>query len=744
VSEIGTLFVIVTGAPNSGLFIYNGTPGSGNLIGSWTGSPGTDPYGNTYPAGINVFQGQLTGVTINTSTIIDALIQGGIIGPDLNGPVQIQQPQISGGTITETQIVFDTTSGSLVAYATTTTTTTQTVSGTYNFSVPAGVTQARVQCWGAGAGGGGGGSTEGGEGGGGGEYAEEPSYPLTPLGTVGYAVGNGGSGGITGQTGTDGTDTSFDTVNSGVVANGGDAGSGFVHGKGGTGSTNTIHHNGGNGGDGTGGDTGGAGGGGSAGATGAGGTGTTSTGSTGQAGGAAGTGGGAAGGAGGNNAANGSSGASPGGAGGGAGAGSSTNTFDKTYTATGTHSYAGSDGTDSNVLIDNNGRCYQGGDDANTFNGKSKSWLVFNSGQIQSDLAGVTLTQVKLRLNCSHTWFNSGMTVCVGSGQKTSFGSTASDPSSNIDQIEYSQTVQVKTKDIGSTNIGGRFKNGTDNCIVLFKNSNNLQYYGYFAGSSQSSPPTLEFIGTTGTGSTQAGAGQDGKVVITYTSGTSVLFSMCSTAFTDQFGNSIPQGNYFWNSGAPVATAGAVGVYATNGQLAMINPAGLATNVSGAQLGTFPNVTVSGVGPTTVISATIPASDAEIGAVYELYVAGNGTQGSTAQGVQGTIKLGATVIGNQPTSGTGFAAVGTIFRWEMTGRLVCITTGSGGTWFASFSLTLTQNTASNNAQTICASNSVATAISTVVSNVLALQLGWGSTTGGPTLGSNFGYFKRVA
>jgi hypothetical protein len=38
----------------SGLFIYQGAPAAGNLIGSWATSPGTDPYGNPFAGGLSV------------------------------------------------------------------------------------------------------------------------------------------------------------------------------------------------------------------------------------------------------------------------------------------------------------------------------------------------------------------------------------------------------------------------------------------------------------------------------------------------------------------------------------------------------------------------------------------------------------------------------------------------------------------------------------------------------------------
>ena len=47
-----SLLVITSSSGYSGLFIYSGTPGPGNLIGSWASSAGTDPYGNSFPAGL--------------------------------------------------------------------------------------------------------------------------------------------------------------------------------------------------------------------------------------------------------------------------------------------------------------------------------------------------------------------------------------------------------------------------------------------------------------------------------------------------------------------------------------------------------------------------------------------------------------------------------------------------------------------------------------------------------------------
>lgn len=47
--------IVIAGQPNTGIFLYNGTPATGNLIGSWAAAAGTDPYGNAYPRGLASF-----------------------------------------------------------------------------------------------------------------------------------------------------------------------------------------------------------------------------------------------------------------------------------------------------------------------------------------------------------------------------------------------------------------------------------------------------------------------------------------------------------------------------------------------------------------------------------------------------------------------------------------------------------------------------------------------------------------
>jgi hypothetical protein len=253
---------------SSGLpfLIYSGTPALGNLIISLAPAAGVDDVGNAYPEGLNVTAGLLSGVAIKGTTLT---LQPG--------------PFLLYGNSSTVQVLL---------------------TGSGNWTAPAGVTSVFAEC----IGGGGGGNVAFGTGGGGGEYAAEPALAVTPGNNYAYSQG------LTVGSATNGNNTTFagDTVT--VTAHGGQS----VLGAGGTGSTNTTHFNGGNGGLSTGpGFTNGGGGGASAGPASAGNNGAPATVSAAGAGGAAVSGGGNGGNGGASG--NGSNGGTPGGGGGGAG-----------------------------------------------------------------------------------------------------------------------------------------------------------------------------------------------------------------------------------------------------------------------------------------------------------------------------------------------------------------------------------------------------------------------------------------
>lgn len=55
--------LIIAASAGNGLFVYNGVPAAGNLVGSWSPTGGTDQFGNMYPAGLSVAQNLTVGIT---------------------------------------------------------------------------------------------------------------------------------------------------------------------------------------------------------------------------------------------------------------------------------------------------------------------------------------------------------------------------------------------------------------------------------------------------------------------------------------------------------------------------------------------------------------------------------------------------------------------------------------------------------------------------------------------------------
>lgn len=82
--------VVVSGTStngSNGIFVYSGTPGLGNLILSIAAVAGADQYGNTYPAGLNLETGSISGpVTIDIGQPGGSQI---VLNPDVNQPFDI-------------------------------------------------------------------------------------------------------------------------------------------------------------------------------------------------------------------------------------------------------------------------------------------------------------------------------------------------------------------------------------------------------------------------------------------------------------------------------------------------------------------------------------------------------------------------------------------------------------------------------------------------------------------------------
>jgi hypothetical protein len=544
----------------------------------------------------------------------------------------------------------------------------QTANGTYTWTCPAGVTTAKIECWGAGTGGNGGNNTNGGFGGGGGEYAAEPAYPVVPGQVYTYLVGNGGTGGTTGNPGQDGTDTIFDTggtgLPGGVFANGATSyhGGGNGSGAGNTPSGNTVVHPGGSGGGAT--STGGGGGGGSAGATGAGGTAPNTGSSTGGAAGGGGAGGGAAGGGGGNNAAGGLGGNTPGAGGGAAGASTAASSGTSSYRLSSSGTYAGSDASGGNANQQRGGTSmWQGGETASggTYNGTQKS-LGIIGGNPAADLSGKTIDSVSIRLEWQHCWYNNGSYVILGYTGFTFLGSSWGGSGINGVKTWHQDSAVDQgggpvTTDLTGTSLGGALQSGAAKSISLGPGgAYNLSNYGqmYGCGGDNNQNPLITVSWHTGSAPVKAGNGADGKVAITYgvagvltqavqpaagTDGASNAFAAGYTgqvsAFKPGASPSVPD---TWTNVTPPSGWG------TGGQQALLRYKMMPTNSVRIEC----NITASALQATNPLTLfTLPLAYAPASVQRGFAV---GTNNSSAGSPRGNVNTGGAVIVNLPAS----------------------------------------------------------------------------------------------
>ena len=260
---------------NGAVLGYNASgQSSGNLITSIAPVAGTDPAGNTYPQGLNVTTGTISGTAISASSISSTTFSGvnfvintqgaffysgtpasgNLIcsvapasGADVFGNTFTAGVQIaSGAQLIAGNLIIN--FAGLFVYGASPFVTQKATSGT-SFTIPAVLGGTVIaECWGGG-GGGGTAANFGAAGAGGGEYAKEPSLAVTSPGTVTYAVGAGGTGGVFGgAASTSGGNSTITGSSVTVTANGGIKGTQQTPGAGGSGSTNTTHHPGGAGG----------------------------------------------------------------------------------------------------------------------------------------------------------------------------------------------------------------------------------------------------------------------------------------------------------------------------------------------------------------------------------------------------------------------------------------------------------------------------------------------------------------
>jgi hypothetical protein len=161
---------------------------------------------------------------------------------------------------------------------------------------------------------------------------------------------------------------------------------------------------------------------------------------------------------------------------------------------------------------------------------------------------------------------------------------------------------------------------------------------------------------------------------------------------------------------------------------------------------TVNGATLSGL--STIYS--IPAGDASAGTAYRITVFGTGEWGSTAQALTFAVALADTAIGQEPVIASSALSTSAVFAFDVTALLICVSSGSSGTWVARVAGTVTQTanaivpgTAADNTIPFTGVTTSAAAQNTTVANDFAIMAKWASTTGTPTLTCMGTLFEKV-
>ena len=121
----------------------------------------------------------------------------------------------------------------------------------------------------------------------------------------------------------------------------------------------------------------------------------------------------------------------------------------------------------------------------------------FNYNDIKSKLEGATIESISIELNNKHWYYGSGGTLNIGTHNKASKPSTykpSSDSSKKVGlkQLAFSR-YQKKWVDLPKS-VATDFINGKAKGFILWINSSNMLYYGYFAGYGEANPPRLKVV----------------------------------------------------------------------------------------------------------------------------------------------------------------------------------------------------------------------------------------------------------
>lgn len=114
------------------------------------------------------------------------------------------------------------------------------------------------------------------------------------------------------------------------------------------------------------------------------------------------------------------------------------------------------------------------------FWGRQRSMIGFPTA-MANELKGARIEKLELYLHIQHAWYWAGAYAAIGVHNNTSAPNKFSQERYNLKEVKYNSREEGKwiAMDQGVINM---FQNGTAKGFTLFKETDNLNYYGYWYG----------------------------------------------------------------------------------------------------------------------------------------------------------------------------------------------------------------------------------------------------------------------
>lgn len=172
---------------------------------------------------------------------------------------------------------------------------------------------------------------------------------------------------------------------------------------------------------------------------------------------------------------------------GGGGGGAPVQTYTTTWQATWSRTYDGSGAYESYL----GNRCYQGSYDGSGAHNR-RAQIGFDSASIMAALSGASLLACSIRLYAQHWYWNSGGTAVIGSHGNASPPGSFTGAVTNRIQSGGWPKPGLRSVDLMGTGIPWELQSGATRGITLGPgSSNDVAWYGYFAGAGQDWDPQL-------------------------------------------------------------------------------------------------------------------------------------------------------------------------------------------------------------------------------------------------------------